>query len=340
MSHEELKEKEKMVDQYIARDKREEAVKLLFDLIVSHARNKNFEKAEALNEKLYNVDPMAITEIVRAAEAIEEARKQGLDSDHLQLWARLYESLSNEEGNALYYAMEALDFAPGKTIMEQGEVCRYLYFINKGEAKVVFDRDSEQLYLKTLGAGHVFGHETFFSTTVSTVSVIAMTAVKITRVHSDVLKKWKDSTPLLESRLYEFCKNQEWIHKELKEKGLERRHHSRIPVGGSLSFQLLDKAGKFIGKAYKGEMADISAGGVSFLIKTSRPESLRMLLGRRLRVRLDVNSKDQAVSLFFDRDGRITAVQSQAFDDYSIHLRFDIPLEQTDMQKIFRDAGR
>ncbi|MFP4572178.1 MAG: hypothetical protein ACLFNW_04310 [Desulfobacterales bacterium] len=34
---------------------------LVYELIVVHARNKNFEKAEALHEWLYDVDPMAST---------------------------------------------------------------------------------------------------------------------------------------------------------------------------------------------------------------------------------------------------------------------------------------
>jgi CRP-like cAMP-binding protein len=328
LTGEKLKEKEAMVDKYIAGGNREEAVKLLFDLVVSYAADKNFEKAEALNEMLYNVDPMAITEIVRAAESIEQAKKQSLDPDHLELWVGLYNYLSTEEGNALYYSMEAQKFSPGDAIMEQGEVCGHIYFINSGEAEAVFERDRQQLHLKKLQAGDVFGHETFFSSTVSTVSVIAFTELKASRVHSSALKKWKKEAPLLESKLYEFCRKQDSIKRELEAKGTERRDHSRRPIEGELSFQLLDQSGKIIGKAYKGEAADISKGGVSFLVKTSRPDTVRMLLGRRLKVKVNAVLKNRDKKIFLERQGRITAVQPQAFDDYSIHLRFDGPVEK------------
>jgi CRP-like cAMP-binding protein len=330
LKSETLDAKEAMVDKHIAAGNREEAVKLLFDLVVSYAADKNFEKAEALNEKLYNVDPMAIMEIVRAAEAIEQAKKQSLDPDHLELWQGLYNFLSTEEGNALYYSMEVQNFSPGDVIMEQGEVCGHIYFINSGEAEAVFNRDREQLHLKKLQAGDVFGHETFFSSTVSTVSVIAFTQVKTSRVPASALSKWKAEAPLLESKLYEFCRKQDSIKEKLNQKGMERRGHSRRPIEGELSFQLLDKSGNIIGKAYKGEAGDISKGGVSFLVKTSRPENLRMLLGRRLRVKVKAVLKNREKNIFLEREGRITAVQPQAFDDYSIHLRFDTPLEKAD----------
>lgn len=338
MTDQERERQEALVDRYVAENRREEALRLLLDLIVSYAGEKNFEKAEALNEKLYEVDPLAITEIVRAAEVIEEAKKQGLDRKHLEIWSELYADLSKEESNALYYSMKSRDFGPGEGIMEQGLISDRLYFINHGEVKAIFRRGGEEVFLKTLGPGDVIGHDTFFSATVCTVSMIALGSVKTDYLVSDVLKKWKTDAPLLESKLYDFCMKRDRLKAEFEKKAVDRREHHRIALGGAIVFQLLNSSGKSMAKAYKGELADISAGGVSFLVKTSRPESIRVLLGRRLWVKFELVFRSGARERL-ELEGQVIAVQSQAFDDYSIHLKFDEPLGQSRIQNISRTTA-
>ncbi|MGM0451581.1 MAG: cyclic nucleotide-binding domain-containing protein [Thermodesulfobacteriota bacterium] len=328
-----LASQEALLDQYISENKTEEALKLLFDLIVAHAKEKNFEKAEALHERLYDVDPMALTEIVRAGEIIEEAKSESLDKEHLEIWADLYENLSAAEGNALYYSMKPREFEAGEPIVEQGAIDNRLYFINKGEVKAVFRKEDKEKLLLTLGVGDIFGQDQFFSATVSTVSLIPLSRVKVTCLESDVLKKWKNDTPALESKLFDYCRYRDKIKQTLGAKGMERREYTRTPLSGKMVFHLLDGANKSMGKAYKGEISDISAGGLSFLIKTSKPETIRMLLGRRLQVKFDLVLKD-GQRRTVDQPGHVIAVQSQAFDDFSIHLKLDTPLDQSLIEAI------
>ena len=320
-------EQEALVDQYVKEKKTDAALKLLFELIVYYAREKNFAKAEALNEKLYDVDPMALTEIVRAGEIIEESKSESLDKEHLEIWSALYETLSAAEGNALYYSMKATTYEPGEVIVGQGQIDNRLFFINHGEVKTVFKRENREILLKTMGVGDILGKEQFFSATVSTVSMIALGRVKTTCLENEVLKKWKNDAPALEAKLYDYCAKKDKVRQELEKKGMERREHSRVSISGKLIFQLLDVSRKAMGKAYKGELADISAGGISFLIKTSKPDSVRVLLGRRLNVKFDLlMKKSQRNSI--DQNMQVIAVQSQAFDDFSIHLKFETPLDE------------
>lgn len=328
-----LAKQEELVEHYIKENKTDEAIKLLFDLIVAHAKEKNFEKAEALNDRLYDVDPMALTEIVRAGEIIEEAKSESLDKEHLEIWSELYDKLSPAEGNALYYSMKSREFEPGEPIMEQGTIDNCLYFINKGEVKVIFRKEDKEQLLLTLGVGDIFGQDQFFSATVCTASMIPLSRVKVTCLQSDVLKKWKNDTPALESKLYDYCRDRDKVKQTLAAKGMERREYSRTPLSGKMVFHLLDGANKSMGKAYKGEISDLSAGGLSFLIKTSKPETIRMLLGRRLQVKFDlVLQAGERHSV--DRGGLVIAVQSQAFDDFSIHLKFEEPLDQSLIEAI------
>jgi len=324
---------EARAEQCIRENRSEEALGLLYELISAYAGEKDFDKAESLYEKMYEADPMAIREIVRAGDVIEEAKKQGRDSEHLDIWSDLYQQLSAREGNALYYSMKTRDFDAGEEIMEQGEISNRLYFIHQGEVKGVFRRDSEEIHLITLGVGDIFGYEQFFSATVCTVSIIALSRVKTTFLEGDVIRKWKNNAPALESRLFDFSMQKDRVKKELEQSNLERRSFSRIPVSGKIVFQLLDNAGKSRSPVYKGEIADISAGGVSFLIKTSRPDSIRMLLGGRLRIKFDLvfkNGDRQTVN----REGRVAAIQYQGFDDYSVHLKFDNPLDKAIIDRI------
>ncbi|MFW5908349.1 MAG: cyclic nucleotide-binding domain-containing protein [Desulfosalsimonas sp.] len=261
MTEEDLEKKEALVEQYVRENRKQEAVGLISELIAAHAGMKNFEKAEALHEWLYDVDPMAITEIVKAADIIEAEKATALDENHRQTWSKLYERLSGEEANAFYYFMKNAGFKPGEVIAQQGEICDYLYFINHGEAKAVFRQDSEELYIKTLVTGDIFGTDQFFSSTVCTVTLIAVSEVTAGYLEKDVLEKWRSVVPLLQTRLFDFCKQKDQVKAALEEAGFERRRYKRIPADGSLEFQMLDRADREMGRRYKSELANISAGG-------------------------------------------------------------------------------
>ncbi|MDA3895019.1 MAG: cyclic nucleotide-binding domain-containing protein [Desulfobacteraceae bacterium] len=315
-------EREAQVDQCINQKDTDGACKLLFDLIVDYAKDKNFDKAEMLHEKLYETDPMALTEIVRSGEIIEEEKSDSVDREHLEIWSILYDSLSTSERNALYYSMKSKMFQAGEPIMEQGKLNNRLYFINKGEAKALFNQGGKENLIKLLKVGDIIGQEPFFSATVCTVSMVPLSSVKATYLEIDVLKKWKNDVPALESKLYSYCTKNDIVKKELEGKSIERRSDNRVNLSGSVVFQLLDKAGKSMGKGYNGDLSDLSAGGISFTIKSSKKETVRMLLGRRLKISFKLPMKHNAYHNI-EQLMTVIAAQPQVFDDYSIHLKFD-----------------
>ncbi|MFP4667663.1 MAG: cyclic nucleotide-binding domain-containing protein [Desulfosalsimonas sp.] len=338
MTEEDLEKKEALAEQYVSEDRTQEAVGLIFELIEAHAGMKNFAKAESLHEWLYEVDPLAITEIVKAADIIEDEKAAALDKNHMQTWNEIYEGLSAGEANALYYSMKHAHYKTGDVIARQGEVCERLYFINHGEAKALFRQNSEDLYIKTLVTGDVFGTDQFFSSTVCTVTLIAVSGVEAGYLEKSVLEKWKSEAPLLETRLFEFCRRKDRIRDALEKSGLERRSYKRIPAEGTLEFQMVDRAGREVGRQYKSELADISAGGLAFVVKSPRPEVSGVLLGRRLRVWFD-HGGSQGTVRSFDRRGRVLAVKYQGFDDYSVHLKFDEPLDESVISSVSGRPG-
>ncbi len=316
-----LSRQEKLVQQYIKDDNKESAVKLLFDLIVKYAKRKDFIKAEALREKFYEVDPMALTEIVRSGEIIEEEKSESIDQNYLDIWSGLFDLLGDEEGNAVYYAMKEVTYDAGQEIFKQGERNSNLYFINKGQVKLVYSQGGREILLKTLGSGDIVGEDTFFSDTVCTTSMVALSRTKLNYIEKDVLLKWKDKFPSLESRLREYCLKLSKVHDLLKKKNLDRRNQKRVKVSGKGIIQLLNASGNPLGRAFKGELSDISVGGLSFIIRITKKETASLLLGRRLNIKfvLPVKGGKQKIN----QDGTVIGVLSYPFDDYSIHIRFD-----------------
>lgn len=333
MTDNDRRRREALVDERINNHDTEGACKLLFDLIIEYARDKNFAKAEALHEKLYQTDPMALTEIVRSGEVIEEEKSQGLDREHLEIWADLYGTLSTTEGNALYYSMKSMAFQPGEAIMEQGRMGSRLFFINKGEVQALFTQGGKENLIGLLGAGNILGQEPFFSATVCTVSMVAVNTVKATVLENDVLKKWKSDAPALEPKLYAYCIKNDPVKKAMDEKKLERRSDARLNLSGTVMFQLMEKSGSPMGKAYKGDLADISAGGISFIIKSSKKETIRMLLGRRLMVSFRIPMKNNTYQTV-EEVMTVIAAQPQVFDDYSVHLKFADKWEPSVIERI------
>ncbi len=326
-------QQEAMVDEYVTKNDTESAIKLLYDLIAEYAKEKNFEKAEALHSKMYEVDSMALIEIVRANEIIEAEKSETLDPEHLELWSDLYGRLTTAEANALYYSMKPAIFESGEIIIEQGQISKCLYFILKGEVNALYNRGNTEVLFKTLSSGDIIGQEPFFSATVCTVSMNASSRVKVSFLENSVLNQWKKDVPALEVKLYEYSTQKDQVKKGLENKKMERRSDKRMELTGRLSFQLLDKSDKPMGKAYKGEFSDISAGGLSFLVKSSKEETLRLLLGRRILVSFEVPLKTGECRSINEKM-TIIAIQSMAFDDYSIHIKFENKKTQAFIEEI------
>lgn len=333
MDKAERERQEALVDQYISDRKTTEAIRLLVELIEAYAGEQDFVKAEALHDKLYEADPMALDEIVRTGEFIEKQKSAGVDRQHLDVWSDLYGRLSTLERNALYYSMKAKEYEPGETIMDQGTFNKRLYFIDKGAAKAIYRHESREILIITLGEGHIFGQESFFSATVGTVSIIPLSRMKLNYINRDVLKKWKTDVPALESRLYDYCAKHDSVKTALDRQRMERRAHKRVDLSTTMVFQLVDKNEKPVGKEYKGVLSDLSAGGMSFVIRSSRKESVQSLLGRRLRLKFELplrNGRFRKV----DQNMTVIAAQQMVFDDYSLHLKFDIKWHQKMIDEI------
>lgn len=328
----ELSKLEKTVELYAGQGKTQQAVKLLFELIVSYAKAKNFPKAEALREKLYEVDSMALTEIIKTGEIIEEEKSIAMDKNHLEIWGDLYKTLNKEESNALYFALKHEEYGPDEVIFHQGERNDRLYFINYGQLKLVHSQAGRETLLRMVNHGMIAGEDTFFSITFCTSSLITISKVKLSYLAKEDFQKWHDSLTSLYTRLEDHCVTLRKSYENAAKKTVNRRAHKRINISGPVMFQVTSGSGGTIGKAFKGELSDISVGGLSFFITTSNQKNALMLLGRKLNVRYRFAIGGSHIDM--DQTGTIIGVINHLFSDYSVHLRFDKLLSGVVVEKL------
>jgi len=314
----------------------EAAVKKLFELIVTSARKKNFARADALRERMMEVDGMALTEIVKSAEIIEEEKSAALDSDHEEVWGPLYALLDGEEINALFYTTEQVTFEPGQVMLSQGHINDRLYFISQGRAQSVYRDGDKESALKTYRKGSVAGIHSFFNISVCKSSVIALSSVTANALPRSALAEWKDSHAALETKLAEHflaAENEDALWEEAG----NRRRHPRVDVQGKMLVQLANNAGKAVGKPFKGDLSDLSLGGLSFFIKASNRETARTMLGRRLNMTFAIPGPSGRLKT--THAGRVRAVNYHLQNDYSVHVQFATLLSGRAAEAVNQLAG-
>jgi len=90
--------------------------------------------------------------------------------------------------------------------------------------------------------------------------------------------------------------------------------------------QILSTSGTHTDKTFKGALADISYGGLSFSMKISKKETARLLLGRTLNMKFTLSIGGSSQKL--DKNGKVVGVKSYPLADHSIHVKFDKMLEK------------
>ena len=324
---------DRQVQQFIDQDDQAAAADWLLSQIIAAAENRDFVTAESLRDKLYEAAPDALSEIIKAGEVIESEKSRAMDPAHLEIWKNLYEKLSEEERNELYFAMQPLSVAAEQTVYQQGAFHAKLYFVQAGKLKLLINNPKTQKaeLVRTVTAGGVANITPFFSNSVCTASLVAAVDSQLTRLDKTVLSNWAQSFPGIETPLYEYCQSQGTAVDLAKKSGLVIRAHHRLKTSVATGIQLLDKAGKPVQKPFRVSVADISAGGLCFGMKLNRKEEAAKMFGHRLLVQLLVPGSDSDQKL--RQLAQIVAVHLKPFGGASVHVRFDHSLEPETMKR-------
>lgn len=310
-----------LLDQLLARGEQDKAKKLLMKMIIKAARKKRFSDAEAFRQQLIEVDPMALQEIIKAAEIIEQEKSNAVEKEHLQIWSDLHASLSEEEFNHLYFLMDKISCLQGEQLVEQGEKHPHLYFINSGTVKLFCRENDEEVLIGLLEKGSIFGTESFFNVSVWTMGAACHTDVELLMLSLTDLRGLRDEFPGLETKLREYCEKITSVDDFFKARKAERRRHERVPVSGKAHVALLDEAGQDSGRSARGDFDNISLGGVSFLYRISSKEKAQDMLGLNVAIALPLDRESEKS---IQVKGMIIAVRGRHImeSEYSVHICF------------------
>jgi hypothetical protein len=305
-------------------------VRRLFAEIQLAAQAKEFKRADELRDKLIETDPMALSEIIKSSEIIEGAKTAGINRDHLAIWARLYDELSEEERNGLYYSMKQYTVPPKKLLLKQGALNYRLFFIDQGKVTIFYPKDGKNILLAQLGRGELLGEYAFATISLCSASAITHTEVQLMCLESSAADGWEEKFPGLYDKLIDFCMKNGRIDEIMTNKRMEKRHYDRYPAKGRVSAVLLTEDGKRSETIFHGDLTDVSMSGACFMIHCPKKSIVKGLLAKHLHVSISWIRKDGPVTI--TTIGKVVRVSFHLYDDYSLHVGFN----QLQPEKLFQ----
>lgn len=84
-----------------AQGDRARSVEQLVAAIVQACQARDFRQADEVHAELLSTFPAALSDFVKTAIIIEAEKSAAIEKDHLLMWRKLYQTLSDEERNCL-----------------------------------------------------------------------------------------------------------------------------------------------------------------------------------------------------------------------------------------------
>ncbi len=299
--------------------------------IHSAAKAKNFKLADQLHEKLIATAPMAVSEIIKSSAVIENEKTAGIDLDHLAIWGKLYDSLTEEERNCCYYSMRKHVLKPKTKILTHGSMNNRLFLIEKGHVIIFFPKDGKNVVLGHLGPGDIMGEYTFTTISLCSASAITHTEVQLMCLESSVADGWEDKCPGLYEKLIDFCLKSGRVDEILRNKKMEKRRYARHTAAGPVKATLLTNEGSKTENVYSGGLSDISMSGCCFSARFSKKAIARALLSRHLLLFITTPSEENSATM--SAIGKVVGVSFHLYGDFSVHVQFNKLLSEDVLRK-------
>lgn len=322
----------------LKRGQKQEAVDVIMQYIEAAAQQKNFDRAERLRNTLIQIDSMQLSKIIRAAEIIEEHKQSSIPLEHQEIWRSLIELLGSEEFAALYHVMTLKQYSRGEMVVRQGAFLSQLLFVNSGQIQVHAHVQGSEVPLKTAIQGEVLGGRTFFESSVWTVSARSLGA-EIFILPRKQLTRLQQTYPSLESKLIDFAARFVSTNTLFQKTRRNRRRFERKAVGGRAVAALLNTNNTDTGIEMKGDLFDISRGGVSFCVHVSKKQNAGKLFRRRVRVGIPLGKGGSKKYQY--HYGVIVAVRGHhvVSNEYSLHIQFDTHLDFQEVERILGEGS-
>lgn len=301
----------------------------IFQAIKTSLENNDIPRAEALRKKLLEVNPMALSEIIKSAELIENTKTANRDKDHFAIWDKLYSTLSEEEQNCLFYSLKKVIVPPRKIVLSKGSFNNRLFFIDRGRVSICQPKGNRQAVLAQLGRGDILGEYTFATIALCSATAVTSSEVQLMVLENSAAMAWNETYPELYDKLIDYCMKNGQIDKILHRKKSEKLHATRYTVSGQVTACLLDKKGKKTETHFRSSLSELSVSGTSFGIRCSSRETARALLGKYLFLNCRFNKDETALKTL----GKIVEVSFHLYNDYTLHIQFPTRLEEKEIIK-------
>jgi len=307
-----------------------QAIAFILQLITNRAKTKQFKKAEQLRDRLLQIDSMALTESIRAAEIIEEEKNASISDEFSSTWKGLLTGFSSNEFASLYHATSQRTYPDGESVVRCGDILPTLFFVNNGRLKINVLSNGREVPLKIVGPGEILGSESFFEASVWTVTIISKGA-SLSLLTWEKLQSDKETYQILQEKLKEFCTRFPSFSTFFTKTNRTRRQFERKKLPGQVAIDLLDQNGKDKGLAAKGELLDLSRGGVALTLRFNKKSNASALLGQKVRVGI----RPDATAALLQRVGKVMAVRCFDFvgNDYSLHVEFESELSNSEIHQ-------
>lgn len=302
----------------------EDKSKIVQQLLVeieAAAKLRNFRLADHLHERLIATDPMALSAIIKSSGIIENEKSAAIGRDHLSIWGKLYNSLSDEECNCFYYSMKKLVLRPKTMILTHGAMNSRLFLIDRGQVIIFFQKDGKNVVLAKLGPGDILGEFTFSTISLCSASAITYTEVQLMLLESSAADGWEDTFPGLYEKIIDFCLKSGRVDEILRNKKMGKNRYERHAATGLVKATLLTSEGSMTEIVYSGELADISKSGCCISMRFSKKAIARALLARYLQ--LFVASAQEEDPATMSAIGKVVRVSFHLYGDFSVHIQFN-----------------
>jgi CRP-like cAMP-binding protein len=241
--------------------------------------------------------------------------------EFLGCWFDLYKNMSSEELTVFNSILQSRVYEAGEPLLSQGLPNDRLYFINRGQAGIVWTRNGGRMQGASLGTGQIVGTDTFFRGGLSRHSVLADQGMAVDYLEKDDVLDTFGCVPGLLDKLKSFCLKREREMQAIYMDATEKRRQRRYAVSGLTAAKLLDEEGLPMGKPFRGELLDISEGGFSFSLRLAEEDMACRLTGRSIVSLIKVQPSRPGDDVFWG--GRIVQVIKRHGAHYSVHLKGD-----------------
>ncbi|MCK9174487.1 MAG: cyclic nucleotide-binding domain-containing protein [Desulforhopalus sp.] len=297
-----------------------------------------YDEADHLKNSLLEVDPFTLDEEVKFGDLIDGQGARAGTPPQFGIWGKLGEVLTVEEFKVLCDKSSLESYGKGDILVKSGDMDRSLFLLNSGSVGLNCKSGGMERFLRRVSPGIILGGDQFFDASVWTVTLRALSPVEVQVVDQRAWEQIKKKCPQIREKLRSYCAKGVNISELVTLFGDDRRATSRYVLHTQTKHQFLNPAGKYSRRPnhiFKGELLDISRGGVAFSLKLSHHEKSREMLSQQILTGLET-----AHGFSVDYPGIVVGVR--LFDSlsqrYSVHIKFAREIDHDEFMEILRSS--